>query len=369
MATAAPEIPVLARDQAFESLYRRHVKDVYHYALALLRNPDDAEDVTQTTFLNAYRAYQRGLEIEKPHNWLIKIAHNVARTRYARAGRRVKEVPLEDHVAELAAPELEQPDVAGVLRALGRLPFNQRAALVMRELEGRTYAEIADTIGVSVSAVETLIFRARRSLRLRASALRSLAAAPLPTSLTQFFDGGGLVAGSGTVAGTGFLVKAAVALIAAALGTAVSGDHRGPATAAAQPGAGFAVARSSHAGENGRRAGQLLRYGVRSRQSATRKNAVAKPAASGGERGVTAPDGATAQAAAGQPASASSNAPVAGTAAPVSEVTTTVSDPTSSVQQVVAAPASALPVPPPSLPPAPVQVPPLPLPLPPPPLP
>jgi hypothetical protein len=239
----------------------------------------------------------------------------------------------------------------------------------MRELEGRTYAEIADTIGVSVSAVETLIFRARRSLRLRASALRSLAAAPLPTSLTQFFDGGGLVAGSGTVAGTGFLVKAAVALIAAALGTAVSGDHRGPATAAAQPGAGFAVARSSHAGENGRRAGQLLRYGVRSRQSATRKNAVAKPAASGGERGVTAPDGATAQAAAGQPASASSNAPVAGTAAPVSEVTTTVSDPTSSVQQVVAAPASALPVPPPSLPPAPVQVPPLPLPLPPPPLP
>jgi len=56
VATAAPEIPVLARDQAFESLYRRYVKDVYHYALALLRNPADAEDVTQTTFLNAYRA-------------------------------------------------------------------------------------------------------------------------------------------------------------------------------------------------------------------------------------------------------------------------------------------------------------------------
>src|SRR5207247_1703109 len=210
MASVAPEIPVLARDQAFESLYRRYVKDVYHYALALLRNPADAEDVTQTTFLNAYRAYQRGVQIEKPHNWLIKIAHNVARTRYARASRRVKEVPLEDHVAELAAHESEQPDLAGVLRALGRLPFNQRAALVMRELEGRTYAEIADTIGVSVSAVETLIFRARRSLRLRLSALRPLAAAPLPPSLTQFFEGGGLVAG-GTVAGSGFLIKAAVA--------------------------------------------------------------------------------------------------------------------------------------------------------------
>ena len=90
MATAAPEIPVLARDQAFEALYRRYVKDVYHYALALLRNPADAEDVTQTTFLNAYRAYTRGIDVEKPQNWLIKIAHNVARSRYARINRRVK---------------------------------------------------------------------------------------------------------------------------------------------------------------------------------------------------------------------------------------------------------------------------------------
>ena len=233
MATAAPEIPVLARDQAFESLYRRYVKDVYHYALALLRNPADAEDVTQTTFLNAYRAYQRGIEIEKPQNWLIKIAHNVARTRYARASRRVKEVPLEDHVEQLALPEADRPDVTGVLTALGRLPFNQRAALVMRELEGRSYAEIADTIGVSVSAVETLIFRGRKSLRLKASALRALVAVPLPSSLSQFFEGGGVLAGGGAAFGTGFLVKAAVALVAGVVATGVGGDRNRPAVAAA----------------------------------------------------------------------------------------------------------------------------------------
>ena len=190
MASAAPEIPVLARDQAFETIYRRYVKDVYHYALALLRNPADAEDVTQTTFMNAYRAYKRGDEILKPHNWLIKIAHNVARTRYAHASRRVKEVPLEDHVEQLAVSEDERPDVEAVLRALGRLPFNQRAALVMRELEGRSYSEIAETLDVSVSAVETLIFRARRSLKMRASALRSLVAVPLPGSLSQLFRSG-----------------------------------------------------------------------------------------------------------------------------------------------------------------------------------
>src|SRR5919109_30491 len=215
MASAVPELPVLARDQAFEALYRRYVGDVYHYALALLRNPADAEDVTQTTFMNAYRAYRRGDEIQKPQNWLIKIAHNVARSRYARASRRVKEVPLEDHVDQLAVPEEERPNIAGVLRALGRLPFNQRAALVMRELEGRSYAEIADTIGVSVPAVETLIFRARRSLRLRASALRSLAAVPLPGSLAGLFEGGTVIAGGGALAGSGFLIKAAVALMAA----------------------------------------------------------------------------------------------------------------------------------------------------------
>src|SRR5690349_13176435 len=215
MATIAPEVPVLARDEAFEKLYRRYVKDVYHYALALLRNPADAEDVTQTTFLNAYRAFQRGEEIHKPQNWLIKIAHNVARSRYARMSRRVKEVPLEDHVEQLAVPEDEKPNVEGILRALGRLPFNQRAALVMRELEGRSYVEIADTLGVSVAAVETLIFRARRSLRVRTAALRSILSVPLPGSLSQFVESGGGAAAGGI--GAGFLVKAAVALVVGGL--------------------------------------------------------------------------------------------------------------------------------------------------------
>jgi RNA polymerase sigma factor (sigma-70 family) len=239
MATAAPEISVPARDRAFESLYRQYVKDVYHYALALLRNPADAEDVTQTTFLNAYRAYSRGVEVQKPQNWLIKIAHNVARTRYARASRRIKEVPLEDHVDQLAVPEETRPDVYGVLEALGRLPFNQRAALVMRELEGRNYSEIADTIGVSVSAVETLIFRARRSLRLKTSSLRTLSVVPLPSSLVHLFDSGGVVAGAGgALVGAGFIAKATVAIVAGLIATGVTSDRTGPASAARDVAAG-----------------------------------------------------------------------------------------------------------------------------------
>ena len=252
MASAAPQIPALARDRAFESLYRRYVDDVYRYALALLRNPADAEDVTQTTFLNAYRAVKRGEEIEKPQNWLITIAHNAARSRYARATRRVAEVPLEDHLELLAVPEVERPQVQEVLDALGRLPLNQRAALVMRELEGRTYAEIADTLGVSTSAVETLIFRARRSLRVKASEIRILGVVPAPGWLWNLLDQGGGVAGSaavgggaamgggaatggGTIVSSGLLLKTAVAIVAGVVASGINSDSPRKADAARTP--------------------------------------------------------------------------------------------------------------------------------------
>jgi len=161
--------PLLAQrprsDRAFERLYKRHVGDVYRYALAVMRNPADAEDVTQTTFLNAYRAYvEKGSRPEKPQNWLIAIAHNVCRQRFRQSARRPAEVSFEDDIADTIADD-DVPTGDDIRRALSHLAFNQRAALVMRELEGRSYGEIADILEVSTSAVETLIFRARRALR------------------------------------------------------------------------------------------------------------------------------------------------------------------------------------------------------------
>jgi RNA polymerase sigma-70 factor, ECF subfamily len=245
-------------DRAFERLYRKHVGDVYRYALAVMRNPADAEDVTQTTFLNAYRSFtEKGNRPEKPHNWLIAIAHNVCRQRFRQSARRPAEVSFEDDIAD-SIPDDEAPTGDDITRALGHLAFNQRAALVMRELEGRSYAEIAEILDVSTSAVETLIFRARRALReqlegsltcgeaelaisrqldgrlargekgqLRAhlrecpecatfarrqraqkSALKTLALIPVPSSLASFFGGGG------AAIGTGLAVKAAAAVTA-----------------------------------------------------------------------------------------------------------------------------------------------------------
>src|SRR5947208_430152 len=254
--------PLLAQrprtDRAFERMYQRHVGDVYRYALAVMRNPADAEDVTQTTFLNAYRSFvEKGKRPDKPQNWLIAIAHNVCRQRFRQSARRPSEVAFEDDIADTLVDE-ETPSGEDIRRALGHLAFNQRAALVMRELEGRSYAEIAEILDVSTSAVETLIFRARRALReqlegsltcgeaefaisrqldgrlprpergqLRAhlrecsdcaafarrqraqrGALKSLALAPLPGSLSSFFGGGG------AAVGTGLAVKAAAAVTA-----------------------------------------------------------------------------------------------------------------------------------------------------------
>src|ERR687884_2107960 len=257
--------PLLAQrphvDRGFERLYRRHVRDVYHYALAVLRNPADAEDVTQTTFLNALRAYDRGERPQAPQNWLIAIAHNVCRQRFRQSLRRPHEVAFEDDVAGRIVDD-DVPSAEDIRRALGHLAFNQRAALVMRELEGRTYAEIAEILGLSVGAVETLLFRARRALReqleesltcheaelalskqldgrlpraergplrahLRAcadcatvarrqraqrSAFKALGAVPLPTSLASLFGGGG-----GAAVGTGVAAKAAAVVATGAL--------------------------------------------------------------------------------------------------------------------------------------------------------
>jgi RNA polymerase sigma factor (sigma-70 family) len=257
--------PLLANrsrtDRSFERLYQRHVGDVYRYALAVLRNEADAEDVTQTTFLNAYRAYQKGERPQVAHNWLIAIAHNVCRQRFRQSARRPLEVEFDDEIAGQPDDDDLTPTAEDIRRALGHLAFNQRAALVMRELEGRSYAEIAEILDVSVSAVETLIFRARRALReqlegaltcgeaelaisrqldgrlsraekgqLRAhlrecsdcatfarrqraqrTALKSLAAVPLPSSLATFFGGGG------AAVGTGVAIKAAAVLAAGAI--------------------------------------------------------------------------------------------------------------------------------------------------------
>ncbi len=149
---------------ALDELYREHVGDVYRYTYAVLGNHADAEDVTQTTFVNALRALERGERPDDASRWLLVIAHNVVRQRWRQAATRPTLVELEHDVPARMADDEEPYQLEELVRALQRIPQAQREALVMRELEGRSYREIATVLGLSTSALETLLFRARRSL-------------------------------------------------------------------------------------------------------------------------------------------------------------------------------------------------------------
>ncbi|HET6623388.1 MAG TPA: sigma-70 family RNA polymerase sigma factor [Gaiellaceae bacterium] len=152
-----------AASRAVDDLYRRHGSEVYRYALAVLGNPADAEDVTQTTFLNAYRSIEQGVRPRKPANWLLTIASNAIKQRFRQESSRPRHVELDDDVAG-TSPDETGPTVGEVLTALSRIPPQQRQAIVLREFEGRSYKEIAAILDVTTSALETLLFRARRSL-------------------------------------------------------------------------------------------------------------------------------------------------------------------------------------------------------------
>jgi RNA polymerase sigma factor (sigma-70 family) len=160
MATA----PGTKATRALDDLYRSHAGAVYRYAYAVLGNRADAEDVTQTTFVNALRALERGERPRTPENWLLVIAHNIVRQRIRQQRSRPAEVRLHAGIVDPAEPGDERSSVEELVRALQRIPASQREALVMRELEGRSYKEIAGILGLTTGALETLLFRARRSL-------------------------------------------------------------------------------------------------------------------------------------------------------------------------------------------------------------
>ena len=105
---------------ALDDLYRRHVGDVYRYTYAVLGNHADAEDVTQTTFVNALRALERGEEPQNPSNWLLVIAHNIVRQRWRQAATRPTEVELVHDVPDLSAED--DVELEGLVRALQRIP-------------------------------------------------------------------------------------------------------------------------------------------------------------------------------------------------------------------------------------------------------
>ena len=158
-------------DRDFTELYRAHLRDVYSYAYYRIGNHHDAEDLTEQTFLQAYRHFeraQRESEGRPLRPWLIRIAHNLA-ANYHRDRSRRPQTQLEDASVVSAPHDTEElvegrQELTDVLEGLSNLPGDRREALIMRFSLGMDNREIARALGRTEGATKVLIHRAIRQL-------------------------------------------------------------------------------------------------------------------------------------------------------------------------------------------------------------
>jgi RNA polymerase sigma factor (sigma-70 family) len=154
--------------RAFEAIYQRYHQDLYRFCLALLGNPQDAQDALQNTMVKVLRALpgeERRIQL-KP--WLYRIARNEA-IETMRARRDSVEIEAEGVASpsdlEIAETAQARERLRMLITDLGNLPERQRAALVMRELAGLDFAQIGAAFKTSSAVARQTIYEARRSLR------------------------------------------------------------------------------------------------------------------------------------------------------------------------------------------------------------
>src|SRR4051794_24941777 len=167
-----PSPPAKARlDAEFSDLYRAHLRDVYSYAYYRVGNHHDAEDLTEQTFLQAYRHFERAQRESNGRPlrpWLIRIAHNLAANYYRDRSRR-PQTPIED-TDVLTAPHTTETLVEGrdelqrSLEGVNELPDDRREALIMRFALGMDNREIARAMRRTDGATKVLLHRATRQL-------------------------------------------------------------------------------------------------------------------------------------------------------------------------------------------------------------
>jgi RNA polymerase sigma-70 factor (ECF subfamily) len=158
-------------DREFSELYRTHLKDVYSYAYYRVGNHHDAEDLTEQTFLQAYRHFERAQAESNGRPlrpWLIRIAHNLAANLYRDRSRK-PQTPIEDTGTLSATHTTEdlvegRDELARILAGVKELPDDRREALIMRFALGMDNREIARAMGRSDGATKVLLHRAIRQL-------------------------------------------------------------------------------------------------------------------------------------------------------------------------------------------------------------
>jgi RNA polymerase sigma-70 factor (ECF subfamily) len=160
---------------AFTEIVRRFQRAVYRVAYALTRNPSDADDIAQETFVRAYQAIGRFRAGEPLHPWLSRIAVNLAYSLHRRRRRRPETSiePLIESGRQWAAADdpverVEEGERhARLTEAFGQLSVEHQAVLTLRVVDDLSYDEIAHALGVPVGTVMSRLSRARAELRSR----------------------------------------------------------------------------------------------------------------------------------------------------------------------------------------------------------
>lgn len=174
-AAASPGQRALPRSEIseFEPFFRAHERDIFTYLWRMTGDEQAAYDLTQETFLRAWRHFARVHDYERPGGWLFRVATHLAlnhlRGRSTSLGSALSlDTPVANHIGVSSmSPDLSATiaDADMVRRALMAIPSRHRAALVLREVYGLSCEEIATVLGVSAGAAKTLLWRARCDFR------------------------------------------------------------------------------------------------------------------------------------------------------------------------------------------------------------
>src|ERR671919_452777 len=173
-------------EDACSELVNEHQRMVYQLSLNLLGDHNEALDLSQEVFLRVFRTIGSFRGHSALRTWIYRIVVNQARNRqrWWRRRRRSDQVSLDDHLQQFGDMESKSdvlPDrllasketASKIWDALDRLPFDQRTALILREVDGLRYEEIAFSLGVAVGTVKSRLTRARQALRAELLGLRA----------------------------------------------------------------------------------------------------------------------------------------------------------------------------------------------------
>src|SRR3954467_1857529 len=152
-------------ERAFEILYERHAPAILRYCRSVLRSTQEGEGGKQEVFVLAISALRRGAEPDAFRPWLYRIAHNACMS-HLRVRRPVLVADNGGLVGPAAAAEPvdgHREELRQLLDDIGRLPDVQRGALLLREMDGFSYEQVGEVLGLSLSTVRASIFRARRT--------------------------------------------------------------------------------------------------------------------------------------------------------------------------------------------------------------